>query len=236
MSKRPKLNLSSAPPLPTDNHVNDTETHSELLALCLELATCPLSAHAYRDQHTVPTPFALRISSDTRIGQRPRENSTHRCIETIAGQTIPYGNQPKSYYIEAVTVNLDQYTVWAYDIATRDFVLGDIIHVCRQFHYNLSDLQLLAQSIRRHSLSLTSPVTPSSWSTTTHLTLTCRLPTTPIQSYLNLPAAAITPPQNLNTSRGPRGQHNHFDTSCNTTRLTATHTDSSMFLSPTTPR
>jgi hypothetical protein len=171
MSKRPRINGPSAPILPHDNRVNDTETHSELLQLRLELAQRPLSAHDYHTPTSV-TSFALRISSAKHIRHRPRGNSIHPCMATILGQTLPYGTPPISYCVEDVTVHLDQYTVWAYDITKRDFVLGDIIHVCRQFHYTLPDLQLLAQSIRRHSLSLTSPAATASWSTNTHLTST----------------------------------------------------------------
>ena len=107
--------------MPHDNHVNDTETHSELLALRLELAKCPLSTHVYNANVPLTTTFALRISSATQLHDRPRANSSHCCKSF--GQTIPYGTPLISYYVEDVTVNLDQYTMWAYDIAKRDFVL-----------------------------------------------------------------------------------------------------------------
>ena len=110
-----------------DNHVNDTETHCELLQLRLELAHCPLSSNECRTIDPVTTPFALTISWATQLRHRPRGNSLHDCIQKIIGHTIPYGSPPTSYYIEDVTVNLDQYTIWAYDIAKRDFVLGDIV-------------------------------------------------------------------------------------------------------------
>ena len=149
MTKRPRLNASSAMPIQHDNHVNDTETHCELLQLRFELACCPLSSNEYKNEHRtidpVTTPFALRVSAATHLRHRPRGNSLHDCIQKIIGHTIPYGSPPTSYYIEDVTANFDQYTIWAYDIAKRDFVLGDIIDVCRQFHYSLSDLKLLCE-------------------------------------------------------------------------------------------
>jgi hypothetical protein len=174
MSKRPRLHVSSAMTMHHDNRVNNTETHCELMHLRLELAHSPLSSSAYNAIDPVTTPFALRISSATQLRHRPRANPLHYCIQKIIGQIIPYGSPPTSYYIEDVTVNLDQYTLWAYDITKRDFVLGDIIHVCRQFHYGLPDLQILTQSIRIHSLSQASPATTSKWSTTAHFTSTRR--------------------------------------------------------------
>ena len=72
--------------------------------------------------------------------------------------------------------------------------------MCRQFHYSLSDLKLLAQSIRIHSLSPTSPITTRKWSTTTHLTSTRRFPHTPTQLHRTLPDATHTPPRHLNNS------------------------------------
>ena len=133
MTKRPRLNNPSASTIQHDNHVNDTETHCELLKLRFELAHSPLSSTDYNNDHStthlVTTPFALRICSATQLRHRPRGNSLHDCINKIIGHTIPYGSPPTSYYIEDVTANLDHYIIWAYDIAKRDFVLGDIIDV-----------------------------------------------------------------------------------------------------------
>jgi hypothetical protein len=112
MSKRRRLNVSSCLTIPHDNHVNDTETHRELMTLRLELAHCPLSAHVYRGLDSATTPFALKISSATQIRHRPRDNPSHHWIQQIIGQTLPYGSPLTSYYIKDVTVNLDQYTIW----------------------------------------------------------------------------------------------------------------------------
>ena len=46
---------------------------------------------------------------------------------------------------------------------------------------------------------LTSPTTTCSWSTTTHLTLTCHLPLTPIQLHQTLHAVTHTSQQHPNT-------------------------------------
>jgi hypothetical protein len=106
----------------------------QLLQLRLELAHRPLSQHDYNNP-TQLTPFALRISPAQKIRHRPRGNPIHPCMTTIIGQTLPFGTPPISFCVEDVTAHLGQYTVWAYDVTKRDFVLGDIIHVCRQFHY-----------------------------------------------------------------------------------------------------
>ena len=115
MAKRPRLNASSAPTMQHDNHVNDTETHCELMQLRFELARCPLSSTEYKNERRttdpVTTPFALRVSSATHLRHRPRGNSLHDCIQKIIGHTIPYSSPPTLYYIEDVTVNLDQYTI-----------------------------------------------------------------------------------------------------------------------------
>jgi len=67
MTKRPRLNASSVMPIQHDNHVNDTETHYELMQLRFELACCPLSSTAYRTIDPVTTPFALRVSAATHL-------------------------------------------------------------------------------------------------------------------------------------------------------------------------